>query len=114
MRGRLSVQTETGGKYYRGMGHAFVTVAREEGVRALFRGWLPSVIGVVPYAGMNFAVYETAKDGLLQAYGLSSDRELSHGAKLGAGYWKNYGPRPGCTIGVPNEPIPIDKALSAA
>ena len=38
----------------------------------------------------------------------------ANGAKLGAGYWKNYGPRPGCTIGVPNEPIPIDKALSAA
>ena len=85
VRGRLSVQTESGGSLYRGMGHAFVSVAREEGVRALFKGWLPSVIGVIPYAGMNFAVYETLKEVGVQHYGLRHEGELGSGVKLAAG-----------------------------
>ena len=36
---------------------------------ALWRGWLPSVIGVIPYVGLNFSVYETLKDMVLKAYG---------------------------------------------
>lgn len=44
---------------------------------ALYRGWTPSVIGVVPYVGLNFAVYETLKDWTCQRYGLESEREIS-------------------------------------
>lgn len=36
---------------------------------ALWRGWLPSVIGVVPYVGLNFGVYETLKDVIIKMYG---------------------------------------------
>lgn len=36
---------------------------------ALWRGWVPSVIGVVPYVGLNFAVYETLKEVVLDHYG---------------------------------------------
>ena len=32
---------------YTGIAHALATVLREEGPRALYKGWLPSVIGVV-------------------------------------------------------------------
>ena len=39
------------------------------GLLALWRGWLPSVIGVIPYVGLNFAVYETSKDMILKHYG---------------------------------------------
>jgi solute carrier family 25 phosphate transporter 23/24/25/41 len=42
---------------------------QQEGVLALWRGWLPSVIGVIPYVGLNFAVYETSKDAILSHYG---------------------------------------------
>lgn len=59
VRGRLTVQSDNG--RYRGIAHAAVTIVREEGPRALYKGWLPSVIGVVPYVGLNFAVYETLK-----------------------------------------------------
>ena len=38
---------------------------------ALWRGWLPSVIGVIPYVGLNFSVYETLKDVVLKHYGES-------------------------------------------
>lgn len=44
----------------------------QEGLLALWRGWLPSVIGVVPYVGLNFAVYETSKDVILKHYGMPS------------------------------------------
>ena len=36
-----------------------------------------------------------------------------NGAKLSGSFWNTYGPRPGCTIGVPNEPIPLETALKA-
>ena len=41
----------------------------QEGLVALWRGWVPSVIGVVPYVGLNFAVYESLKDVVIQASG---------------------------------------------
>ena len=41
----------------------------QEGLIALWKGWLPSVIGVIPYVGLNFAVYETLKDVVLKFYG---------------------------------------------
>lgn len=44
----------------------------QEGLLALWRGWLPSVIGVIPYVGLNFAVYETSKDLILKHYGARS------------------------------------------
>ncbi|CAI5984402.1 unnamed protein product [Closterium sp. NIES-64] len=69
VRGRLTVQSgRKGEQRYKGMRHAAVTIVKEEGVRALYRGWLPSVIGVVPYVGLNFAVYETLKDQLGRMY----------------------------------------------
>ena len=40
----------------------------QEGMMALWRGWLPSVIGVIPYVGLNFSVYETLKDVVLKHY----------------------------------------------
>ncbi|KAH9323446.1 hypothetical protein KI387_018085, partial [Taxus chinensis] len=39
--------TENSPNKYRGMVHALLTVTREEGARAVYKGWLPSVIGVV-------------------------------------------------------------------
>lgn len=34
----------------------------QEGPRAFYRGLLPSVIGMIPYAGIDLAVYDTLKD----------------------------------------------------
>ncbi|KAA0048929.1 mitochondrial adenine nucleotide transporter ADNT1 [Cucumis melo var. makuwa] len=72
---------------YRGIFHALSTVLREEGPRALYKGWLPSVIGVVPYVGLNFAVYESLKDWLIKnkPFGLVEDSELSVTTRLACG-----------------------------
>uniref|UniRef100_A0A2P2KGD9 Mitochondrial adenine nucleotide transporter ADNT1 n=1 Tax=Rhizophora mucronata TaxID=61149 RepID=A0A2P2KGD9_RHIMU len=87
VRGRLTVQTEKSPHQYRGIFHALSTVLREEGPRALYRGWLPSVIGVVPYVGLNFAVYESLKDWLLKnnLFGLAENNELSMTTRLACG-----------------------------
>ncbi|XP_040939516.1 mitochondrial adenine nucleotide transporter ADNT1 isoform X2 [Gossypium hirsutum] len=87
VRGRLTVQTEMSPRHYRGIFHALTTVLREEGPRALYKGWLPSVIGVVPYVGLNFAVYESLKDWLIKIrpFGLVEDSELGVTTKLACG-----------------------------
>ncbi|KAG2444147.1 hypothetical protein HYH02_009086 [Chlamydomonas schloesseri] len=84
VRGRLTVQ-EGKNQQYRGIMHATRTILAQEGPLAFYKGWLPSVIGVVPYVGLNFAVYETLKVMLLKQYGLRDERELTIGARLGCG-----------------------------
>lgn len=56
-----------------------------QGIGALFRGWTPSVIGVIPYAGLNFGVYESLKAYLLETYDLQSEKQLSVPVRLGCG-----------------------------
>ncbi|CAM8911007.1 unnamed protein product [Rhodiola kirilowii] len=87
VRGRLTVQTEKSPYQYRGMFHGLSTIIRQEGARSLYRGWLPSVIGVIPYVGLNFAVYESLKDWLIKSrpFGLGEDTELSVVTRLACG-----------------------------
>ncbi|KAL0756672.1 hypothetical protein Bca101_094340 [Brassica carinata] len=99
VRGRLTVQTDKSPYQYRGMVHALSTVLRQEGPRALYRGWLPSVIGVVspisfkpqhvPYVGLNFAVYESLKDWLVKSkpFGIidNNNSELTVTTRLACG-----------------------------
>lgn len=33
-------------------------ILKTEGVRAFYRGYLPNTIGIIPYAGIDLAVYE--------------------------------------------------------
>ncbi|ONK79138.1 uncharacterized protein A4U43_C01F3320 [Asparagus officinalis] len=87
VRGRITVQTANSPYQYRGMFHALSTVYRQEGFRALYKGWLPSVIGVVPYVGLNFSVYESLKDWLIKSrpFGLGEDQELGVVTRLACG-----------------------------
>lgn len=41
--------------------HVFVRISREEGLNTLYRGFTPTILGVVPYAGLSFFTYETLK-----------------------------------------------------
>jgi len=84
VRGRLTCQEGTNGQY-QGILHAARMIVEKEGMLALYKGWLPSVIGVIPYVGLNFAVYETLKASLLQHYGLRDERDLTVAARLACG-----------------------------
>ena len=75
VRGRLTVQ-EVGQEQYRGIWHAATTIIRREGPTALYKGWVPSVIGVIPYVGLNFAVYESLKAELVALNGYQNEQDL--------------------------------------
>ena len=57
---RLTVEA---GKYS-GIGDCFMSIARDEGVTALYRGLLASALGIIPYAATNYYTY----DGLRKVY----------------------------------------------
>ncbi|XP_032828852.1 mitochondrial adenyl nucleotide antiporter SLC25A25-like [Petromyzon marinus] len=44
-------------------------IAKREGLRAFFKGYLPNVLGIIPYAGIDLATYETLKNWWLQKHG---------------------------------------------
>lgn len=43
------------------MRQVVIATYKREGVRALYRGYVPTIIGVIPYAGISFFTYETLK-----------------------------------------------------
>ncbi|XP_077590589.1 mitochondrial adenyl nucleotide antiporter SLC25A23-like isoform X2 [Stigmatopora nigra] len=66
---RLTLRT-TG--QYSGMADCARQILKREGVRAFYRGYLPNTIGIIPYAGIDLAVYETLKNAWLQRYCVNS------------------------------------------
>ena len=46
---------------YRGLSEVFRKIYRTEGLKTLYRGYSPTVLGVIPYAGTSFFTYETFK-----------------------------------------------------
>ena len=46
---------------YTGIGNAFATVYKTEGVGALYKGLGPTMAGIAPYAAINFASYDVGK-----------------------------------------------------
>lgn len=62
---RLALRT-TG--QYRGIIDATASIYRKEGARVFYRGLLPNVLGILPYAGIELAMYETLKNGWLRRY----------------------------------------------
>ncbi|XP_071765950.1 calcium-binding mitochondrial carrier protein SCaMC-3b [Centroberyx gerrardi] len=57
---------------YSGMADCAKQILRKEGVRAFYRGYLPNTLGIIPYAGIDLAVYETLKNAWLQSYCVGS------------------------------------------
>ena len=60
IRARLTIQSSAA-PAYNGIIHGIKTVAKTEGPLALFRGLWPTCLGVFPYIGIDFAMYETLK-----------------------------------------------------
>lgn len=46
---------------YENLVHALVKICKEEGPVGLYRGLLPSLIGVIPYAAINYCSYDTLR-----------------------------------------------------
>lgn len=57
----------SGEHVYTGIAHAAVTIFKEEGgTRALYRGFVPTLMGMVPYAGLSFYCFEYLKYGCMK------------------------------------------------
>ncbi|CAL9775346.1 unnamed protein product [Musa acuminata subsp. burmannicoides] len=59
VRTRLAAQTNT--MYYRGISHAVYAICRDEGMRGLYKGLGPTLMGVGPSIAISFSVYETLR-----------------------------------------------------
>ena len=46
---------------YNTLRHTFSVIYKEEGIRAFYYGFVPTIIGIVPYAGVSFFIYESLK-----------------------------------------------------
>ena len=61
IRARLAYQI-TGEHIYTGIVHTAQSIFHQEGgLRALYRGFVPTIIGMIPYAGLSFYCFETLK-----------------------------------------------------
>lgn len=56
---------------YHNLLEVFIKTIREEGAFSLYRGLVPTVLGVIPYAGSSFFTYETLKRLHYDYYGLN-------------------------------------------
>jgi len=43
---------------YRGIVDAAVKIYRREGAAVFSKGYLPNLLGIIPYAGIDLAIYE--------------------------------------------------------
>ena len=73
LRARLAVDLES--RYSRGYFEAVRSIAKADGLSSLYSGLRPTLVGIVPYAGTSFAVYETLK---------SEDANYGHRLLIGA------------------------------
>ncbi|CRL04457.1 CLUMA_CG017540, isoform B [Clunio marinus] len=53
---------------YAGMLDAAKKIYAGEGLRSFYRGYIPNVLGIIPYAGIDLAVYETLKKNYLSQH----------------------------------------------
>eukprot|EP00897_Mesotaenium_endlicherianum_P004328 jgi/Mesen1/3923/ME000209S02935 len=65
VRTRLAAQRSS--RYYRGIFGTLSTIARDEGIRGLYKGMGATLLGVGPNIAINFCVYETLKSQWLLA-----------------------------------------------
>ncbi|XP_037536788.1 calcium-binding mitochondrial carrier protein SCaMC-2-A [Nematolebias whitei] len=54
---------------YAGISDCAKQIFRREGLGAFYKGYVPNMLGIIPYAGIDLAVYETLKNNYLQQYG---------------------------------------------
>uniref|UniRef100_A0A8C5N3B8 Calcium-binding mitochondrial carrier protein SCaMC-2 n=1 Tax=Leptobrachium leishanense TaxID=445787 RepID=A0A8C5N3B8_9ANUR len=57
---------------YQGVMDCGKKMLMKEGVSAFYKGYVPNMLGIIPYAGIDLAVYETLKNAWLQRYATSS------------------------------------------
>lgn len=70
---------------YTGLSNAFVTIIRSEGVGALYKGLAPTLVGIAPYAALNFASYDLLKRRLYNNKNSNIPQQQNPAANLAIG-----------------------------
>lgn len=75
VRARLAYQVyET---RYRSVWHTLTSIGKEEGgIRGLYRGYVPTVLGMIPYAGVAFYSYEVLKSQMMVRFSFATKHSL--------------------------------------
>lgn len=68
---------------YKSIADAAYKIYVGEGLRSFYRGYIPNILGIIPYAGIDLAVYETLKKKYLSSH--SPDHQPSFYLLLGCG-----------------------------
>uniref|UniRef100_A0A8D3CPZ7 EF-hand domain-containing protein n=1 Tax=Scophthalmus maximus TaxID=52904 RepID=A0A8D3CPZ7_SCOMX len=53
---------------YSGMLDCAKKILKKEGVKAFYKGYIPNILGIIPYAGIDLAIYESLKNLWLSRY----------------------------------------------
>lgn len=53
---------------YAGIADAAKKIYLREGLRSFYKGYIPNILGIIPYAGIDLAVYETLKKKYLKSH----------------------------------------------
>ncbi|KAM9435246.1 mitochondrial adenyl nucleotide antiporter SLC25A24 [Clarias gariepinus] len=69
MKTRLTLR-KTG--QYSGMFDCARKILKKEGFKAFYKGYVPNILGIIPYAGIDLAIYETLKNTWLTHYASES------------------------------------------
>uniref|UniRef100_A0A3B4C3G1 EF-hand domain-containing protein n=1 Tax=Pygocentrus nattereri TaxID=42514 RepID=A0A3B4C3G1_PYGNA len=65
MKTRLTLRS-TG--QYSGMLDCARSILQKEGIKAFYKGYVPNILGIIPYAGIDLAIYESLKNAWLSNY----------------------------------------------
>ncbi|XP_072366373.1 mitochondrial adenyl nucleotide antiporter SLC25A24-A-like [Scyliorhinus torazame] len=57
---------------YSGVGDCVKKIIKHEGLIAFYKGYIPNILGIIPYAGIDLAIYETLKKAWLNKYAQDS------------------------------------------
>ncbi|KAK5576067.1 hypothetical protein RB653_007205 [Dictyostelium firmibasis] len=89
---RLQVQTNTqklnpNQTYYKGSFHAGKVILQEEGIRGLYRGFMPALATYGPFVGIYFSVYEKCKSTISTFLSKEKNDYLPIPYQLGSGFF---------------------------
>lgn len=88
-----------GARQFNGLVDVYKKTLASDGIAGLYRGFVPSVVGIIVYRGLYFGVYDslsTFSPSLHQNYSLTSLQSLSSSSVL----WRAPSSRPSCSVGV--------------
>eukprot|EP01016_Furgasonia_blochmanni_P002371 TRINITY_DN10931_c0_g1_i13.p1 TRINITY_DN10931_c0_g1~~TRINITY_DN10931_c0_g1_i13.p1 ORF type:complete len:351 (-),score=53.17 TRINITY_DN10931_c0_g1_i13:465-1517(-) len=77
---RTIFAVQTDGRPNKGIVRTLMSVVNEKGILGLYKGWLPTMMGIAPYCGLKLGMFQTIKD---LFYGKDlNNRRMSDAANL--------------------------------